>query len=329
MPQADYIRSGERYNIVFPILEIIRHPEFSPTKGNDIAVFKVSKEYFQNNAEAQFELRPACLPYASKKIPKTGLQTGWSKPPPFPFIESQAPLFSDVYNNFYKQWHYKLDIFETCEDPTTSLNCDDLQFPSNTSYPPGTVCARDFTRESCFSPGDSGSPLMVQYQGGQDRMHVVGLLSGTKGCHVATSPFKDSIINNPVHAGVQDLLTSPPPNTIDPNILDQRVQNPTIYTKLSCYLPWVAEQYNMKYQNSDEEDKACQKGSGDKNVGNNNLCRATEVAPKSITSLGVQTLETIELECKFPFYYNGVKYHECILFTELDFTFPVFRCPTG
>ena len=34
-----------------------------------------------------------------------------------------------------------------------------------------------------------------------------------------------------------------------------------------------------------------------------------------------------ERDCLFPFYYNGRVYNECILFSELDFVYPAFRCP--
>ena len=34
-----------------------------------------------------------------------------------------------------------------------------------------------------------------------------------------------------------------------------------------------------------------------------------------------------ERDCIFPFYYNGRVYNECILFSELGFVYPAFRCP--
>ena len=38
--------------------------------------------------------------------------------------------------------------------------------------------------------------------------------------------------------------------------------------------------------------------------------------------------DELELECKFPYYYDGVKYDECVLYNEKVFVYPVFRCPT-
>jgi hypothetical protein len=115
---------GERYNIVLPIQDIIRHPDFDPAKGpiggNDIVVFKVDDRNIQNNVANTLQLWPACLPYQNYKTPLSGIHTGWSEPPPFSFIQSQAPGYATIYGDFYKQWHYKMDIYDTCEDPTVS-----------------------------------------------------------------------------------------------------------------------------------------------------------------------------------------------------------------
>ena len=297
--QASYTNSGERYNIEFPILKIVRHPGFSPSEGpllgSDIVIFKVDDRVLKNNAATNLHLWPACLP-ENKATPSTGIQTGWSQPPPFPFIESEAPGYAPIYSDFYKQWHYKLDILDTCEDPKYSpYRCYELRYPSNSSYPPGTLCAKDFTRQSCFTTGDSGSPLLVQYED-SDRFHLAGILSSVKGCGSGSHPFR---------------------NTTSAE-LRQVAENPTIFTKLSCYLPWIAAQYNMEYQHSGVADRACQVGAGDPHDGQN-PCRST---PSRLFG------DEAEVECKFPFYYKGVKYEECILFIELEFTYPVFRCPT-
>ena len=67
----------------------------------------------------------------------------------------------------------------------------------------------------------------------------------------------------------------------------------------------------MKYESTGSLDQACYTGSGDPQVVKN-PCRNT------ISYLD-QWREDLELECKFPFYYNGVEYDECILFNEEDF----------
>ena len=40
----------------------------------------------------------------------------------------------------------------------------------------------------------------------------------------------------------------------------QNSENPAAYAKLSCYLPWVAEQYGMSYDAP--EDESCTTGTG-------------------------------------------------------------------
>ena len=55
-----------------------------------------------------------------------------------------------------------MNVSQRCEDPKTNINGDQFQFPTNTYYPPGTICAKDVYQESCFFSGDSGSPLMMR-----------------------------------------------------------------------------------------------------------------------------------------------------------------------
>jgi len=302
--QATSSSSGERYNLELPILDIVRHPDFDPSKGiingNDIVIFKIDDTQLQNNVAKDLQLWPACLPTQSQETPKTGIHTGWSKPPSFSFVQSQAPGYGPFYADFYKQWHYRMDIF-TCEDPKDSPLCIPLQYPSNSSYPKGTVCAKDFTKQSCFSTGDSGSPLMVTNE--DDKKSIEGILSFVKGCDQFefgedTEEFSSKTTNK----------------------LIQRADNPATYTKLSCFLPWIAAQYNMNYENTGLPDPACTQGSGDPQDGKN-TCRTTP-------SNWAELRDDLELECKFPFYYDGVEYDECILYKEDDFVYPVFRCPT-
>ena len=84
-------------------------------------------------------------------------------------------------------------------------------------------------------------------------------------------------------------------------------------------LVWIAAQYNMNYEITGLLDPACSRGSGDPQDGNN-ICRNT---PSNF----FEAQNGLEEECKFPFYYNGVEYNECILYEEEDFVYPVFRCP--
>ena len=46
--------------------------------------------------------------------------------------------------------------------------------------------------------------------------------------------------------------------------LFQESINPTIYNKLSCHLPWIADQYDMVF-NAGDTDSECTEGVGDIN----------------------------------------------------------------
>ena len=59
--------SGEKYNVILPILEIVRHPDWDtspgtggPGAGNDIAVFKVNDDKLR--AAENHNIYPSCLP---------------------------------------------------------------------------------------------------------------------------------------------------------------------------------------------------------------------------------------------------------------------------
>jgi len=108
-----------------------------------------------------------------------------------------------------------------------------LTYPSNTYYPPATVCATDVTVQSCFSTGDSGSPLMVREEDRPMRYFIEGILSFVKGCEQFVFGVRDTAETK------YELL--------------QNSENPAAYAKLSCHLPWIAEQYGMSYDAVDDE----------------------------------------------------------------------------
>ena len=96
--------------------------------------------------------------------------------------------------------------------------------------------------------------------------------------------------------------------------LFQETQNPSVYTKVSCFLPWIAEQYDMDFTgNIEDTNQECTDGAGDINDFNVTECRCT--CPG-------------ERLCIFPFYWNGKLYDKCTFLEEQEFPFPVFRCPT-
>ena len=297
--------SGEKYNVVLPILDIVRSPAFDaanlgPGGGGDIAVFKVNDENLQNARSLQ--IFPACLPPKDRSTPRSGVHSGWTKPPPVSFLEKFASGFLPYYTDFFKQWHYSMNILERCMDPTfTHAFGKEIDFPSETYYPPATVCAKDVTAQSCFSTGESGSPLMVKEEKRPGRLYIEGILSFVKGCEQFS-----------FGATTEDRTAFQ---------LLQNSENPAAYTKLSCFLPWVAEQYGLSYE--PDEDESCNQGTGPATPFNSThpydaICREN----KGTGLVGK------EHPCIFPFYYRGKgPYNECTLFEEEDFVYPVFRCP--
>lgn len=95
-------REGEDYNVVLPIEEIIRHPDFGATKGagegSDIVVFKINSESLQISKD--LKIYPACLPKKDRSHPTEGFHSGWHKVPPQDFID---PVSLQFYDDLFKQ----------------------------------------------------------------------------------------------------------------------------------------------------------------------------------------------------------------------------------
>jgi len=299
----------EQYNVYFPIKEIVRHPNFTtvkgggPTDGNDIAVFMVEDNHIDTNKVNELSMWPACLPLKKIKAQR-GIHTGWSNPPSRFFVESVLPGFLPFLQLFSNQWHYSMDIMTKCEDPQKvwwAYNDNDLdedgplKYPTNTYYPPGTVCAKDFTYTSCFGQGDSGSPLMVIDKSTPDERHVAeGFLSFYKGCDLWSMGY---LFRN------------------DSFTMWQITDSPSVYTKISCFLPWIAKVTNMEFQQPAEAGDECLIGNGDPQDGKNEPCRA-----KTDWGLSDNPL------CIFPYFYNGIKFEECLVTTLFDWVY-IPRCP--
>ena len=98
--------------------------------------------------------------------------------------------------------------------------------------------------------------------------------------------------------------------------LVQRSENPAVYAKLSCYLPWVAAQYDMDYLPPGEPHPACTTGNGEITEVTAEVCRTN---PRDAIDR--------EASCLFPFTLNGKIHNTCIQEEIEDFTRPVFRCP--
>ena len=102
----------------------------------------------------------------------------WSRPPPLDYVTTNVPEYQEVYGEFSKQWHHAMNITK-CEDPQSYFWTGvPLKHPTNSYYPPATVCATEVQGEFCPTSGESGSPLMVTDKRG--RMVSVGINSFIK-----------------------------------------------------------------------------------------------------------------------------------------------------
>ena len=94
--------------------------------------------------------------------------------------------------------------------------------------------------------------------------------------------------------------------------LSQESLNPSVYTRLHCYLPWIAKQYFMLYTSVLDPvfDPACNNGQGDINEVGTEECRSNPTNQPANYYL-VRSPE--ESSCIFPFQLDGQEYNKCIL----------------
>ena len=300
--------SGELYNIVLPITDIVKHPHFDISRGElnsqfvaaDIAVFKVNDDALKNTDQ---KINPACLP-KNNLHHHHGIHSGWSHPAPLEFLQDQLPHFAEYYRDFRKQWHYNMTISD-CQDPDKEyFNQNLYKYASNSYYPPATLCATEITGRFCPSSGESGSPLMTADSHG--RYMISGILSFIKGC----SQF--SYDRGDAHS-----------------YLVQYSDNPSVYTKVSCYLPWIANQYNMIYEYNGEADSDCFTGHGNIKEVTAEVCRTNPSIIPWIwfTRRGGIGLDRAEAPCLFPYTLDGKSWETCIMAGIGGLTHPIFKCP--
>ena len=129
---------------------------------------------------------------------------------------------------------------------------------------------------------------------------------------------KQSIFLNPSHQGCSGFGFYN--GSLIRSFISQVSSNPAVYTKLSCYLPWVAAQYDMEYRPAGEPDPACLTGQGDITEVTAEVCRTNYASWKD-------RRDGIEAPCLLPFTLNGESHSSCISGDIEDFTRPVFRCP--
>ena len=296
----------------------MRHPQYNISRGagqtqfviNDIAaviVEDMNKDFFDN-----YSIYPACLPKQGlAKEDSSVIHSGWSAPPPVQYLWRFAPPYLPFYKDFLKQWHYKMKM-ATCKDPL-NINGFQLEFPTNTYYPPGVICAKEYQRLFCPTSGESGSPLMVRNGQSMKRYEAHGILSFIKGC--------DRFIFSRVNRNPDQKRF----------ILVQSTSNPAVYTKLSCFLPWIAQQYNLGYTQSltMNQDPACSIGTGD-------ITDVTDPAgDPNMTCRGIRGFTPLsgiitdqELPCLFPVYLDGRLLNECVQFNVENLNYPLFACLT-
>ena len=300
--------SGEEFNIILEIKDITVHPDYNINRGvnnsqfvvADIAAIKVDEVLSEEEIS---RLTPICLPQSQDFNSSYAVHAGWSTPPPIKFVREELPLHEPFFRDFFRLWHYQMFI-HPCQDPRqyfddpfgpTEVN---LTYFTNSYYPPGTICARETNYGFCPTSGESGSPLMVEDDEG--RYQAVGLNSFIKGCSVfSVDSISESFYNS--------------------SRLDQFSGNPVVNTRLSCYLPWVADQYGLTYTQTEEEVR-CEEGTGNIDEVEGDLCRTTPIET-------VDRLDKIEALCLFPFYIDGIEYNECTLTEIQNFTRPRFVCP--
>jgi len=286
--------SEERYNINLQLEEIVVHEKYNkklgPSGGNDIAIFKVNDKLMKNALSKR--IYPACLPNSYRAKPQVGILSGWAPPPSFYYIEKNSQSLVQHYGDLFKQFHYKMEIQKSCEDPNRfKIYGRDILYPSNTSYPSGTICAKESERH-CFSGGDSGSPLMVADLSVSSRYYIEGIHSFLKGCEL------NKVGNRTKFFALQQ-------------------ESPSVFTKLSCFLPWIAKQYNLNYIH--ESDELCNVATGDPEDKDK-----VEDCREAIGDPGSE-----EQECMFPFFYEGELLKECTLISSgAEYIIPEFRCPT-
>ena len=227
-------------------------------------------------------------------------------------------------------WHFRMKKKE-CADFKNLLpngTPEYTDFPTNTSYPAGTICATEDAldgEEACLTAGDSGSPLMEVKMG--ERHYVQGVMSFTRSCFANFGKF----------------------SVRDREVLEFVSTSPSVYTKLSCFLPWVAEQYNMTWKNSGDPDPDCSVSRGDINDFNQTYCGTfPDARYESLLEQAAidsendnedndndserQATETgdqfyTEAPCLFPYFYNGKYYDGCLQFAANGFVVPAYYCP--
>ena len=143
-------------------------------------MFKIAEEGLKKSQVEGHRINPICLPKPNRPEPDKGVHSGWGNPLPIYYYNAFGQGFLPFAIDSFKQWHYKMDIFQNCSeeiwiglglledkiDMTLKENLETIYetvgMRSKAPYPPGLICAREKSSQFCPTPGDSGSPLMVR-----------------------------------------------------------------------------------------------------------------------------------------------------------------------
>ena len=112
------------------------------------------------------------------------------------------------------------------------------------------------------------------------------------------------------------------------NPTPQETNNPAVYTKLSCHLPWIADQYDMVF-NAEDTDPECEQGVGDPST----IQEEAETTECRISSYHGSYYDDrdsafgSEAPCILPFYWEGKLYEGCNMLEHDGFLIRVFYCP--
>ena len=110
----------------------------------------------------------------------------------------------------------------------------------------------------------------------------------------------------------------------------QRAENPAAYTKLSCFLPWIAAQFGLTFDGGPEADETCLVGSGEKPASESIQQDDAQFLPNKEDvpcKEAIGLVPGVQFPCIFPFRYGDVTYDSCITMETSDFIVPVWRCP--
>ena len=151
-----------------------------------------------------------------------------------------------------------------------------------------------FCSASCVDFGSSGSGVVRQWnQSGPASSPVyqysfAGPLTMSKGCDLAIELKRD---NTPLRDYIY------------------RGSNPAVVTDATCYMDWIAEQYQLRLENTYESKPTCSKSSGDKEDINKEVCWTSD-----------------RTRCDWTKYHNGKLHDSCRLYADEGIAKNVFQC---